>query len=131
MAARHGVKLVLVGPHPVFPGDLNSALPELCVPMWFRPTLPEACPASFVVPRVMARQRVQPLLADLQATAGRYSNLTLVDPFAWLCPSDAAHCRARKGSKVFYTDNNHLSADGSLQMLAGLSAVLRTRTGMP
>lgn len=124
-AAQRGVKLMVVGPHPVFPGSLSSAPAELCVPMWFRPQLPEACPATFVVPRAKAIQRIQPLLADLRAAASRHPNLSLVEPFDWLCPAESAHCRSRNGSTVLYTDNNHLSRHGSLQMLVGLRQGLK------
>ena len=119
-AGRSGVTVVVMGPHPVFPGSLDSVPPELCLPMWFRPNLPTACPATFVVPRAKAIQRIQPLLADLRAAASRHPNLILVEPFDWLCPAESAHCQSRNGSSVLYTDNNHLSRHGSLQMLAGL-----------
>lgn len=123
-AGRHGVKVVLVGPHPVFPGALSSAPAELCVPMWFRPQLPEACPATFVVPRTRAIQRIQPLLAELRDLARRLPNLTLVEPFDRLCPPEARQCRSLHGSRLLYTDNNHLSRHGSLQILPAVSQVL-------
>ena len=69
------VRVVVIGPHPVFPGSLSSGPAELCVPMWFRPQLSSACASSFVVPRQKAINRIEPLLKDLRAVASSHANL--------------------------------------------------------
>ena len=43
--------------------------------MWFRPQLSSACPASFVVSREKAINRIEPLLKDLRAVASSHANL--------------------------------------------------------
>jgi peptidoglycan/LPS O-acetylase OafA/YrhL len=116
-AGKSGAKVVLMGPHPVFPGSLESVPAELCLPMWFRPNLPEACPATFKVDRAKAMARIEPLLQDLRRAAARSPHLLLFEPFNYLCPSSSTKCSAIENGQVIYTDNNHFSRSGSMSLL--------------
>jgi peptidoglycan/LPS O-acetylase OafA/YrhL len=119
-----GAKVVLMGPHPVFPGSLESVPAQLCLPMWFRPNLPESCPATFKVNRATALARIEPLLHDLRRAAASNPHLLLFEPFNHLCPSSSMKCSAIENGQVVYTDNNHISRAGSLSLLRPFNAFL-------
>jgi len=123
-AASVGATVVVMGPHPVFPGALEAVPPELCLPMWFRPSLSAACPAAFSVGRQEASGRIEPLMRALRHAAASHPHLLLFEPFNHFCAADSSRCTTVKGGRILYTDNNHLSRAGSVHLYEPFTAFL-------
>jgi peptidoglycan/LPS O-acetylase OafA/YrhL len=104
-----GINLILIAPHPTFPENN----PIVCTKEWFRPDT-STCSAKFSISREKFRQRILPISSVLTRLSKENANIYVFDPFPLLCPPSNTLCFPNIGDTQLYTDEHHLSTEGSL-----------------
>ncbi|QNG30952.1 acyltransferase family protein [Synechococcus sp. LTW-R] len=107
--------LILVAPLPRHPGFT----PELCSRQWFRPSPSAACQKT--EKSFLERERKH-IISKLELAAEKTKNIYVFDPFERFCSSE--YCYVAKGGVFLYSDDNHLSKDGSLLISGDLLSMI-------
>jgi len=101
---KYNASLIVVAPLPQHP--LFS--PETCAKQWFRPFIPPTCEETSA--GYFQSQRSS-ILEGLVRAQSEQPNLRIYDAFGVLC--DRKSCKVRIGSQYLYSDDNHLSTEGT------------------
>lgn len=116
------VNLVLFKPLPFFPSRPKHAQPlTICNEEWFRPqeVIPNTC-KPFYNSRQWLLKELEPVNKILLMAQKSNKNVSLYDPFPYLCPSREISCSTHDGSVLLFTDSNHLSNSGASMIVPGL-----------
>jgi hypothetical protein len=124
-ARRRGAGLILFGPLPYFDQKKIAVPLSLCNTEWFRPSgaIPQGCR-----PVLRSRQEVlndtQPVRNLLINLATRIDGVTYFDPMESLCPQVEKNCSTHRGMEALFSDGNHLTNAGALDIYPRLERLL-------
>jgi hypothetical protein len=111
LASNREANVIFIMQPPEFRRELTSNL--LCSKQWYRPTSPPDCVLSADRDRLQHRflGDTAKILTELQKTN---LNFFVYDPFGKLCPPSRSQCSTNVNGVPRFSDNDHLSRDGSL-----------------
>ena len=110
--SHHGLRVVYFAGAPKYYAIGSGSL---CSIQWFRPAwaLDRRCHEGFVEPRSEQEARRTDLLEYLGALQSNRADFFVFDPFPILCGSDREFCNPRRGGRLLYRDDSHLTEEGS------------------
>jgi peptidoglycan/LPS O-acetylase OafA/YrhL len=124
-ARRRGAGVILFGPLPYFDQKKITVPLSLCNTEWFRPSwaIHQGCQ-----PVLRSRQEVlndtQPVRNLLINLATRIDGVTYFDPLESLCPQVEKTCSTHRGMEALFSDGNHLTNAGALDLYPRLERFL-------
>jgi hypothetical protein len=122
LSADHGASVVFIKQPPEFPRELSPS--QLCQKEWYRPLLPSNCILTTERSRLRTRFMVGMSLI-LRKLQQENPSFFVYDPFDQFCPPSKNQCSTVIDGILRFSDNDHLSMQGSLMLEDSFTEFLR------
>jgi hypothetical protein len=104
--------------------EMPNIYPEvLCSKEWFRNTISNDCSVSVLRSEIV--DRLSRLDKKISERLSSLANVAVFDPTPALCPTTSKVCTSNDGVRRLYSDEDHLTRDGSLRVKAEFMKFLK------